>query len=341
MRGCVQDCTSAEPPRSLFRSASIILLRMNYTLDDASAYIFYSPNWEVQGNDPDVASFFQSTYHAALADGASLNFTFLGSAIYMYGSRGPQHAQYSVNCDGVVANMTANTSQMGFQQLLYSRDSLNDSAPHTVSIVVRTAKEKNWFDLDYVTFSQGSSLLLNASPTLNPPWATDTGTSEPEMFTSQARESTNPSATIAASILGVLLGIVLATVAIVLVMRHRSAQRAQWEHKFRHGEAVVSQDEPLGTTLGGSRWWVVPHPLKGLQHMPFGASSASGLGRTESDESGTTIPVRQVSHVPLSAGGASHPPTERRVLFGLLPNSLTRTQRPESTMSMRTNFLIV
>ncbi|TFK45891.1 hypothetical protein OE88DRAFT_1612190, partial [Heliocybe sulcata] len=71
---------------------------MNYTIDDTDTDISYSlsPPWTTQSPaDPDLASFFDSTYHVASADGASFNITFGGSAVYIYGSKGPGHVRSS------------------------------------------------------------------------------------------------------------------------------------------------------------------------------------------------------------------------------------------------------
>lgn len=53
---------------------------MNFTLDDSAPQLAYSPTWDTQSSkDPDLLSFFQSTYHTAVADGATVNITFSGT----------------------------------------------------------------------------------------------------------------------------------------------------------------------------------------------------------------------------------------------------------------------
>ena len=87
----------------------------NVTIDDTSTEIIYSSerDWALQrSTDPNDTRFFSSSYHAAQVDGAIANISFtgmccgssplygvalrlrLGSAIYLYGSRGPQHVSY-------------------------------------------------------------------------------------------------------------------------------------------------------------------------------------------------------------------------------------------------------
>lgn len=91
---------------------------MNFTFDDSELDLSYSTGWETQpSTDPNLSSFFQSTYHAATSDGATVNLTFFGasfcsrtdrcvagmssadghhsaskgSAVFIVGSKGPDH----------------------------------------------------------------------------------------------------------------------------------------------------------------------------------------------------------------------------------------------------------
>lgn len=67
---------------------------MNFTVDDADPSFSYSNGWAVQSDsDADRDEFFQSTYHVATVDGASMSFQFQGSAFTLYGSRGPGHVR--------------------------------------------------------------------------------------------------------------------------------------------------------------------------------------------------------------------------------------------------------
>lgn len=58
---------------------------MNFTFDDSEADLLYSSDWETQpSTDPNLSSFFQSTYHAATSDGAIVNFTFFGMSLLLF-----------------------------------------------------------------------------------------------------------------------------------------------------------------------------------------------------------------------------------------------------------------
>lgn len=59
---------------------------MNTTLDDTAPALIYSSGWGVQPvtGAQNVSSFYQSTYHVALADGASVNLTVPGASVVMF-----------------------------------------------------------------------------------------------------------------------------------------------------------------------------------------------------------------------------------------------------------------
>lgn len=68
---------------------------MNFTLDDSSPQLSYLPDaWGVQSpSDTARQSFFYQTFHAAQLDGASVNLSLVGTAVYLYGSKGPNHVR--------------------------------------------------------------------------------------------------------------------------------------------------------------------------------------------------------------------------------------------------------
>ncbi|KAI0313109.1 hypothetical protein OF83DRAFT_581251 [Amylostereum chailletii] len=151
---------------------------MDFTLDDASTALQYSDGWDVQGsNDSLVAEFFESTYHATVIGGASVNLTFVGTGISLYGSKGPRHAQFTVYFDGVAEVLNAQAPRTAFRQLLFQTTFANStsSTEHLLSVVVQPLNNQTWFDLDYVSFStaDAGSAPPASSPTLGltPPWA--------------------------------------------------------------------------------------------------------------------------------------------------------------------------
>ena len=72
---------------------------MNFTLDDSSNELAFSAAWAVQApGTPDVDRFFLQTYHVAQAPGATLNFSFTGTAFAIFGSTGPAHVRPAAPC---------------------------------------------------------------------------------------------------------------------------------------------------------------------------------------------------------------------------------------------------
>ena len=67
---------------------------MNFTLDDDASQIVYSSGWGIQSpGSAALDEYFDHTYHVAEQNGASVNLTFTGSAIAIYGSTGPGHVR--------------------------------------------------------------------------------------------------------------------------------------------------------------------------------------------------------------------------------------------------------
>lgn len=149
---------------------------MNYTLDDDSTLLVFSNGWGVQNSqNPYLDQYFLQTYHVAQTDGASLNLTFPGSYPYVaiYGSKGPGHADYSVQFDDTVIDLSANTEQTQFRQILFQRALPNITTDHFVRLVANFGQsESAWLDIDYVVIADGSAPTTTAAPvaTLTPPY---------------------------------------------------------------------------------------------------------------------------------------------------------------------------
>ncbi|KAI0261772.1 hypothetical protein BC834DRAFT_894613 [Gloeopeniophorella convolvens] len=286
---------------------------MNFTLDDASGLLTYSSAWESQpNNDPYLSSFFQSTYHAALSDGASVNFSFSGSAVFVYGSTGPQHAQFSVFFDEFVQDLTAETNETEFRQLLFSHTFENNSAPHIVSIVAHPTIESPWFDLDFITFTQDTNRTVSstptpASPTILPPWSAQTSSlAVPVTASSKSTRSSARPTTIAAITLGAVLGIVLLALLVVFLLA------------WRRGRGFARVRDPALAPQSAStvRGWSINSP-----------SSATRLSE-----------VAEPRHPPLPP-----PPRPRRTgpLLSPFMFAATRTSERRDDDSLRTDFLKV
>ncbi|EIM82243.1 uncharacterized protein STEHIDRAFT_171229 [Stereum hirsutum FP-91666 SS1] len=221
---------------------------MNFTFDDSEADLLYSSDWETQpSTDPNLSSFFQSTYHAATSDGAIVNFTFFGSAIFVVGSKGPDHGRFTVQCDDVVApNIDAGATTTLFQQLLFDYTFPSDGQ-HFISITAHLADGRDWLDLDYITFTQSPNGTVTSatttapasSGTVTPPWATETvsisASPLPPVSGSTSTNSTSKATLIAACTLGSILGVLLVAFCTFFFLRSVRNRDSAEERAFRHG----------------------------------------------------------------------------------------------------------
>ena len=148
---------------------------MNITLDDTSPSLNYSSQWRRQPAADD--HYFLDTYRASQSKGDTMTLTFdgehreivqdrysllnmkhfPGSAIYIYGSRGPNHGNYSVQLDDSVQFFPGFTNDVKYQSLLFSRTF--SSGAHTI---VLTNQENLWLDVDFVAITIACVMGFNA-----------------------------------------------------------------------------------------------------------------------------------------------------------------------------------
>ncbi|TBU29224.1 hypothetical protein BD311DRAFT_273946 [Dichomitus squalens] len=237
---------------------------MNFAVDDADPSISYSPNgWDVQSaNDPDLDKFFQETYHVAAQDGATMVFQFIGSAFALYGSKGPQHAQFNLQYDNIVVPLDASASTTAFQQELFSHSFASDgnATQHTVKVTAILNGMNNWLDIDYITFTNGNGTTSSIqTATTNPPWLsgssqpTQTGTANstgpngfPVPSSASSHSSQSKVSTILAIVFGSLIGVAILAGLAWLLIRRIYAQRRARERAFRYGQSSVNPSSTAG-----------------------------------------------------------------------------------------------
>ena len=149
---------------------------MNITLDDTSPSLNYSSQWRRQPTADD--HYFLDTYRASQSKGDTVTLTFdgehreivyalyrlrirvdlkhfPGSGIYIYGSRGPNHGNYSVQFDDAVQFFPGFSNDVKYQSLLFSRTFT--SGPHNI---VLTNQENFWLDIDFVAITIASVIRI-------------------------------------------------------------------------------------------------------------------------------------------------------------------------------------
>ncbi|KIM22356.1 hypothetical protein M408DRAFT_291466 [Serendipita vermifera MAFF 305830] len=129
---------------------------MNFSIDDTSPNFVWSSgadDWKGQAPNQVAinSNYFLSTYHATQSKGSNVAITFVGAAIQLYGSKGPNHGNYSVTYDSAIKFFAGFSAQTQYQQLLFSRTfGTNYSETHTV---ILKNEEDYWLDLDFAVLS--------------------------------------------------------------------------------------------------------------------------------------------------------------------------------------------
>ncbi|KAI8974147.1 hypothetical protein BD414DRAFT_510025 [Trametes punicea] len=245
---------------------------MNFTLDDTDPALAFSPGgWAVQSpTDPYLDQFFDETYHAALQDGATMTYMFIGSAFGIYGSKGPGHARLEVQFDNTVVQVDASAPQTAFRQELFAHafGSAEESAQHLVKLTAVLsgtgcrASGSMWTTSPSLLLSMQQAVLNSKSLrpvrdsstapvaiiTSSPPWIT--GSSSTSASTSStptaASPSTSPSSssshvpTILAALFGAVVGIALLLLAAYFILRRIYDRRRARERAFRYGQSSAN-----------------------------------------------------------------------------------------------------
>ncbi|KAL1675917.1 hypothetical protein EV122DRAFT_253554 [Schizophyllum commune] len=122
------------------------------TIEDTSPIISYSPEWSPgdSSQDDSASQYSSGTFMATNSMGATISFTFNGSAIAIYGSKRFNHGRYQIKIDGdFVTEQDGHADPDQFQQELFSADDL-DAGLHTVEL---TNLEQKFVDVDYVAWT--------------------------------------------------------------------------------------------------------------------------------------------------------------------------------------------
>ncbi|KAJ7708885.1 hypothetical protein B0H17DRAFT_1031164 [Mycena rosella] len=115
-------------------NASDVTLQ-NTTVDDTNQAFTYFPHGSWDMNPANVASFAQKTGHSTSLANASVNYTFSGDAVSIYGTTGPQNSQYTVlPGDRPPQMFTATRDVPSSKVLLYFGDQFGPGN-HTITLV--------------------------------------------------------------------------------------------------------------------------------------------------------------------------------------------------------------
>ncbi|KAH9923781.1 uncharacterized protein BXZ73DRAFT_91435 [Epithele typhae] len=250
---------------------------MNFTLDDADpSFAYSSTGWAVQSpTDPDLDQFFEETYHVATANGASVSIQFSGLGFALFGSKGPQHAKFSVQFDETVVNLDASADETVFREELFAHTfSTTSAATHLVKITAIISGDNSqgkWFDLDYITFSSsaGTTTATIGTASSAPPWISETECAlQTRTSTSTVRRGLNSSVAarspssklplVLAITFGALIGLFLLALVAYLLLRRAYNRRRERERAFRYGQSSVNPGYAPATSTAATATLISP-----------------------------------------------------------------------------------
>ncbi|KAJ6607004.1 hypothetical protein B0H10DRAFT_2073432 [Mycena sp. CBHHK59/15] len=137
-------------------------------VDDADPAFTYFPHGAWDMNPPDFANFSGGTGHSTAQDQASVNYTFNGDAVSLYGTTGPQNSQYMVQRDDQPSRtFVATRAIFSSQTLLYYGDNFG-LGNHTLTLINQTPDKL--LEIDYVvvhTVNIPTSSSASSTPTVS------------------------------------------------------------------------------------------------------------------------------------------------------------------------------
>ncbi|CAD6575872.1 MAG: hypothetical protein TREMPRED_001507, partial [Tremellales sp. Tagirdzhanova-0007] len=126
---------------------------INATLDDASSQITYSGFTSTQAGQSSISainsgSFYQNTVSYTSSVGSSATFSFVGSALYIFGPTGPSFGVFQVEIDdSVIGTFNASTTVNLYNTLLFFVTHLGSTSQH--GVVVTNQDDGKFLALDY------------------------------------------------------------------------------------------------------------------------------------------------------------------------------------------------
>jgi len=245
-----------------------------------------------------------------------MNMSVAGTEVWVYGSTGPGHANFTLQFDGNVITKSASSPQTQFQQLLYHYAFPPGSpSPHFVSLTARLSGDGvqgGWLDFDYITISQNASDPNPSStsavvqlPTLLPPWATHSSSAaaSPSALNGAASGSNadapSPSSShsskipiILSGLFGGILLIILLLAFIYFLLKRSYDTRRSKERHFRYGARTAGAPSISATTqthtdagAGGAMGYAAtsPPPSPGFGTLASEPTLSDGYGYNYSD----------------------------------------------------------
>ncbi|KAF8519818.1 hypothetical protein JB92DRAFT_3112075 [Gautieria morchelliformis] len=239
-------------------------MSQNFTIDDTDATLVYGPGWGVaSSNDSALGHYFENTYHATRTSGANVSLTFAGVAVYIYGSQGPDHGNFSVRFDSFVQPLSAHADTLSYRQLLFSTQL--PSGNHSITLT-NTDNSQSWLDVDFVTITGSGtpSTASGFSSTIPPPSIIPTTTaassSSPSVSGSSIRTSSRSTSNTLTLALAIAFGALLLALVFGVVL-HLIRRRYRRDRQPKYPAYDESTHNPPSVRSAGSAF-LKPQSIK-------------------------------------------------------------------------------
>ncbi|EIN11123.1 hypothetical protein PUNSTDRAFT_133172 [Punctularia strigosozonata HHB-11173 SS5] len=146
---------------------------VNFTIPDSSPWITYSPAGAWGDSDLATQLYTNGTFHFTQVAGASANFAFNGSGVWLYGAQRPNHNVYTVALDGVNSTANGHTDENPgvFNFTLFSSPASGLTLGHHQVSLINTPTSNGYVDIDWAVIEVGDGSTNTIS---NDFWLDDT-----------------------------------------------------------------------------------------------------------------------------------------------------------------------
>ncbi|KAF8335898.1 uncharacterized protein EI90DRAFT_2912531 [Cantharellus anzutake] len=133
------------------------MTKYNLSLDNPSPLLSYSPQTQwISIASKNDSSLYENTASATSQVGAEVSFTFRGTGVWIYGTKGEAHGYYNVTLDNTTQSFDGYSDTEEYQQVLFGANNLG-LASHTVRIVnagpLRGGDSNRvWLNIDWLTW---------------------------------------------------------------------------------------------------------------------------------------------------------------------------------------------
>ncbi|KAF7970706.1 hypothetical protein HWV62_23250 [Athelia sp. TMB] len=256
------------------------------TIQDTSTQFSYTPTSEWNTNPTYVSDFFGQSGHATTTAGAYTTLTFVGDAVQIFGTVGPQVSPYTVELDGGATATYNATKYANYQQvLLYYADNLG-AGSHSVKITNQPSLSGESLNINYA--------LVDTVPSVN-----------------SGSPSGGKSGISGGAIAGIVIG-ALALLAIAGLIFTLLRRRRRQQYAMNHENPLVFEPFPHPATAPTTTERTITSSDYPLSTNPPSSSPASATSPPtpasgQGSQSQYNHPVLTGVHNPEVAGGQYSP----------------------------------